>query len=241
MKIIQPKKVITSSHCCQTHHNQDLSMNPNFSITDPSQAWWMCSKWPFCSLIHHQCWLASHSWWSWHHSKTTLCSYSKTLWGSLTYNITKNLSERKKMHLMPKVRSSIEGIIIFNASWSIAVRISPVSEMFEFFQKIWIISSIILFATFYWGMEDGGKCNHETISLAKFLRLPLSVLSHSNQSALMSGWKERAHSVTAYACSNIFSHFFHANNISSPRVSLSWSLLEWKQNCKFVLKNYLKK
>ncbi len=43
------------------------------------------------------------------------------------------------------------------------------------------------------------------------------------QSALMSGWSERAHAVTAYACSNLFCRFFLANKTASPSENSSLS------------------
>ncbi len=135
MKNIEPTKVLTSSHCHQTYHNQDHLMHPIFSVSEPHQILQMWTKLPFAPMIHHQCWHAFHSD-GLDIAPRLLCrSYSKELRGSLTCNKTKNLSELKRMHLMPKVRSTREGIIIFIATWTKAVRASSVNEVFKFFPK----------------------------------------------------------------------------------------------------------
>ncbi len=62
------------------------------------------------------------------------------------------------------------------------------------------------------------------------------------QSALMPGGTERAQAVTAYACSNLFFRFFHANQTAFPSVnsSLSSLLLKKEPNVLVCFKKQIK-
>ncbi len=137
------KKVLTSYHYLQTHHCQDLLMCLNFFVSELHKAWKFCTKSPATSMIHPPVFQFS-IFNGLDNSQGPFCGDDfKTLGCGATNNKPKKPSERMGMHIMQRMRSTINGTTILEALWLIAMRESNANEMFEFFPKISIISSII--------------------------------------------------------------------------------------------------
>ncbi len=73
-----------------------------------------------------------------------------------TYNKTNNLIEWKGIHLVPSMTWTRMGNMIFRATWTIAVRTSSESNMFEI-SHLYFCSPL-----FYWSMEHDDAWYHAT-------------------------------------------------------------------------------
>ncbi len=154
--------------------------------------WQIFKRGSFSPMVNHLCLFVFHFYclnitWGllcWH--------YSNRLWEGATANETKDLSKRKDIHLMQTQKLSRNGIIIFKATWSMAVRASSVGKIIEFFPKN--INCIYIFVNHFLLGHEAWWSHEATMST----RYPsLSQVSDVSDSI------RRVHTVTAHAWSFI--------------------------------------